>query len=119
MGGGDLEVVYVSDGAINASKGTLGGLNGAVCQNFLMREDGSLEDLPGCADIILKPGENVASYCTGGGGYGPPYERPAEKVREDVEEKWITKSGPGRSTASPSTTRARWMRPKRRAEERG
>ena len=91
VGGGDLEVVYVSDGAINASKGTLGGLNGAVCQNFLMREDGSLEDLPGCADIILKPGENVASYCTGGGGYGPPHERPAEKVREDVEEKWITK----------------------------
>ena len=24
VGGGDLEVVYVSDGAINASKGTLG-----------------------------------------------------------------------------------------------
>jgi len=91
VGGGDLEVVYVSDGAVNASKGTLGGLNGAVCQNFLMRRDGSLEKLPACADIILKPGENVASYCTGGGGYGPPHERPAEKVRHDVEEKWITK----------------------------
>ena len=56
-----------------------------------MRENGSLEDLPACADIILKPGENVASYCTGGGGYGPPHERPVDKVREDVEEKWITR----------------------------
>ena len=30
-------------------------------------------------------------HAEGGGGYGPPHERPAEKVREDVEEKWITK----------------------------
>ena len=91
LGGGELEVVYVADGAINAAKGTRGGLDGAPCRNYLRRGDGSLEELPACADIILKPGENVVSYCTGGGGYGPPTERPAEKVKYDVDEKWITK----------------------------
>ena len=81
----------MADGAINAAKGTRGGLDGASCRNYLRRGDGSLEELPACADIILKPGENVVSYCTGGGGYGPPTERPAEKVKYDVDEKWITK----------------------------
>ena len=63
----------------------------AACQNFLMRAEGSLEDLSACADIILKSGENVTTYRTGGVGYGPPHERLVEKVRNDVEEKWITK----------------------------
>jgi N-methylhydantoinase B len=50
-----------------------------------------LEELPACADIILKPGETVVSYCTGGGGYGPPIERPAAQVKYDVDEGWISK----------------------------
>jgi N-methylhydantoinase B len=52
--------------------------------------DGTLKELPACADIILQPGESIVSYTSGGGGYGPPYERPIEKVKHDVEEGWIT-----------------------------
>lgn len=91
VGGGDLEVVYVSDGAFHPAKGTLGGLDGAPCKNSLRRKNGDLEELPACADIILKPGETVVSYCTGGGGYGPPIERPAMQVKYDVDEGWISK----------------------------
>ena len=47
--------------------------------------------MPACADIILKDGETIASYCTGGGGYGPPWQRPIEKVKNDVIEKWISR----------------------------
>lgn len=91
IGGNDLEVVYVADGAINNAKGTLGGLNGAPIRNYLRHGDGRLEDLPACADIILRPGQNVASYSAGGGGYGPPWERPVQKVCYDIEEGWITR----------------------------
>ncbi len=91
VGGGDLEVVYVADGAVNNAKGTRGGLDGARIRNYLRRAGGELEELPACADVILKPGERIASYSSGGGGYGPPIERPAAQVRSDVEEGWITK----------------------------
>ena len=89
-GGGTLEVAYVADGAINDAKGTLGGYDGAKIQNYLRNGDGEVEKLPACSDIILKPGETIVSYSSGGGGYGPPFERPAEKVKYDVEEGWIT-----------------------------
>ena len=90
-GGGTLEVAYVADGAINNAKGTLGGYNGAKIQNYLRNADGEVEKLPACSDIILKSGETIVSYSAGGGGFGPPLERPVEKVKYDVEEGWITK----------------------------
>mgnify|MGYP001596569448 FL=1 len=120
VGGGRLEVVYVSDGAIHPAKGTLGGLDGAPCRNYRRKTDGELVELPACADIILEPGETVVSYCTGGGGYGPPWERPAEKVRRDVEERWISRGraeeiygvvldGHGRVDAAATAARRRAM----------
>lgn len=91
IGGGTLEVVYVADGAVNNAKGTQGGHNGAKIQNYLRTADGELQALPACSDIILKPGQTIVSYSSGGGGYGPPHERPAEKVRHDVEQGRITR----------------------------
>lgn len=35
-------------------------------------------------DLSLEPGDEVRLYSAGGGGYGPPRERPVEKVVEDV-----------------------------------
>jgi N-methylhydantoinase B len=91
LGGSNLEVVYVADGAINNAKGTQGGLDGARIRNYLRTVDGELKDLPACSDVILQQGETIVSYSAGGGGYGRPYERPMEKVKQDVEEGWITK----------------------------
>lgn len=91
LGGGTLEVAYVADGSINNAKGTRGGYDGAKIRNYLRTVDGQLKELPACGDIILQPGETVVSYTSGGGGYGPPYERPPEKVKHDVEEGWITR----------------------------
>jgi len=91
VGGGKLEVAYVSDGAIHPAQGTRGGLDGVPSRNYRRKRSGELVELPACADIILEPGETVVSYCTGGGGYGPPWERPAEKVRYDVEERWVSR----------------------------
>ncbi len=91
LGGGKLEVAYIADGAINNAKGTLGGGDGSKIRNYRRTADGELEELPACANIILEPGETVISYTAGGGGYGPPHERPPEKVGHDVEEGWITR----------------------------
>ncbi len=91
LGGGKLEVAYIADGAINNAKGTLGGGDGSKIRNYRRTADGELEELPACANIILAPGETVISYTAGGGGYGPPHERPPEKVGHDVEEGWITR----------------------------
>ena len=91
VGGGTLEVAYIADGAINNAKGTLGGGDGSKIRNYRRTADGELEELPACANIILEPGETVISYTAGGGGYGPPHERPPEKVGHDVEEGWITR----------------------------
>jgi N-methylhydantoinase B len=91
VGGGELEVVYVADGATNNAKGTLGGHDGERIRNYHRRRDGELIELPACEDIILKPGEKIVSYSSGGGGYGPPIERPAAQVKFDVDEGWVSK----------------------------
>ncbi|MFH1090774.1 MAG: hydantoinase B/oxoprolinase family protein [Pseudomonadota bacterium] len=90
-GDNTMSIGWVADGAIHAAKGTLGGRDGAPIQNFRRGTDGELESLPPCAMITLKPGENVVSYCAGGGGYGPPWERPVEKVAEDVSEGQVSR----------------------------
>ena len=91
LGNCTLEVAYVADGFTNHAKGTRGGLHGAKNRNFLRAAGGELKELPACCDVILQPGETVVSYCSGGGGYGPPYERPLEQVKNDLEEGWITR----------------------------
>lgn len=91
LGDEELEVAYIADGAINPAKGTLGGHDGARISNHRRRPDGELEELPTCATIVLEPGETVVSYTSGGGGYGPPHERPPDKVAHDAAENWISR----------------------------
>jgi len=90
FGGGSLEAAWVADGSINVARGTNGGLDGAPIRNYKRKVDGKLEDLPPCANVIIKPGETLVSYTSGGGGYGFPYERQAEKVKYDLNEGFIT-----------------------------
>ena len=90
-GDNDMEVVYVADGAINAAKGIWGGADGAKSRNYHRTRDGELKELPPKCDLILKPGETVVSYCSGGAGYGAPRERPLAQVRYDVAEGWVSR----------------------------
>jgi len=86
-----LDVGWIADGAINAAKGTRGGLGGVPVRNFRRTVDGQLHELPAAAMETLKPGETVVTYTAGGGGYGPPWERPAIKVAEDVQEGLVSR----------------------------
>ena len=69
----------------------MGGLDGAKPDNFRRLATGRLEELPKCATITLQPDETVLSHTSGGGGYGPPHERPPKKVAHDLAEGWISR----------------------------
>lgn len=83
-------IAYVCDGMINAARGARGGGIGgpAIAQKRLA--DGRVMNLPGCAQVEVKPGEAILSTSCGGGGYGDPTARPIDMVREDVLEGFVT-----------------------------
>ncbi len=87
-----MQVLYTSDGTINPAQGARGGLPGSRARAQKRALDGTLTELPGCHGVTLQPGERIASYSAGGGGYGPPTERDPLKVKHDLDEGWITRA---------------------------
>jgi N-methylhydantoinase B len=85
-----MQVLYTSDGTINPALGARGGLPGACAKASKRARDGSLAELPNCHGVTLEPGERIASYSAGGGGYGSPLEREPWRVKHDLDEGWIT-----------------------------
>ncbi|MFO1147315.1 MAG: hydantoinase B/oxoprolinase family protein [Alsobacter sp.] len=55
--------------------GLAGGEPGEVGRTFVRRVDGRIEDLNGCDQTVLEPGEAVTVVTPTGGGYGEPGER--------------------------------------------
>ena len=66
--------------------GLQGGLPGALGEYTLVRCDGSAERLPSKCTIPLARGDRLVIRTPGGGGYGDPFERPAESVLRDVSD---------------------------------
>ena len=71
----EMTVAYVSDGNVNPAKGVRGGLSGGASSQFVRRHDGTLDPVPGCAEVLSRPGEAMVSVSCGGGGCRPPRER--------------------------------------------
>lgn len=88
--GADITLVYASDGVFNPAEGISGGLDGGPAQQALIQPDGTKAPLPSQARLVLEPGQVVVSVGTGGGGFGPPRERPAEAVAEAVRDGLVT-----------------------------
>jgi N-methylhydantoinase B len=86
----ELEVLYAADGTVNPALGVRGGLSGALCRPAMRTVEGELVQLEAWGHVILKPGETIVSISSAGGGYGPPHERDAERVRHDVAEGWVS-----------------------------
>ena len=87
---GALNVAYGCDGVINAAKGVRGGLSGARANQGVRAADGKTNPLPAWGQVLLNAGERVFSSSCGGGGYGSPYLRDAQKVVREVHEGWIS-----------------------------
>ncbi|HUA03784.1 MAG TPA: hydantoinase B/oxoprolinase family protein [Solirubrobacteraceae bacterium] len=88
---GELEVIYLSDGTANPPRGARGGGDGAPARQYRRNLDGSLADLQPIGHVVLRPGETIVSYTTGGGGFGPPVARDPSRVLQDVLEGWISR----------------------------
>jgi N-methylhydantoinase B len=72
--------------------GLEGGLD-ATGNEIALKRDGKWKtDFPNAKIFLaqLKPGDQYRIRSGGGGGYGPPWERDAEKVREDVRQGYVS-----------------------------
>jgi N-methylhydantoinase B len=85
-----IEAMWSTDGFVHPATGARGGHPGAPARQYIRRVDGTIEPLPGWGELVLQPGESILASCSGGAGYGPPWERDAERVLKDLREGWIT-----------------------------
>jgi N-methylhydantoinase B len=87
----EIEVMWAADGTTHPAQGARGGHPGGPARQWLRSADGSMEPLPGWAQLDLTPGQTVVALSTGGGGYGLPWERAPALVARDVAEGWVTR----------------------------
>ena len=85
-GEGKWSVSSIADRTVYPAPGLLGGQAGATGEVFL----GNGTHLHAKALVDLNPGDVVHVNLPGGGGYGNPFERDAEKVRWDVIDGYIS-----------------------------
>jgi N-methylhydantoinase B len=94
-GGNGVEKVYrlLEEGMVSIHDdrhltqpwGILGGKPGACSEKWLQRKDGEREALPSKIDNIhVRSGDRFIFRTAGGGGWGDPLERDANRVRNDV-----------------------------------
>jgi N-methylhydantoinase B/oxoprolinase/acetone carboxylase alpha subunit len=86
-----LEVMWASDGNVNAALGARGGGPGGTARQRKRAISGELTPLDPVGRIVLEPGESIVSISCGGGGYGSPLERDLQSVVDDVAEGWISR----------------------------
>ncbi len=103
-GGNGLSVAYrfLADGEVGIHDerwltypwGVLGGETGMRSTKRIVRADGSEEWLPAKKEgIKVKKGDLLYFNTWGGGGWGDPYKRDPELVRQDVERRLVTAEG--------------------------
>ncbi|MFT7459502.1 MAG: N-methylhydantoinase B [Planctomycetota bacterium] len=103
-GGNGLSVAYcfLCDGSIAIHDerwltypwGVNGGEPGQRSSKLLVRIDGSEQWLPAkCENIDVKVGDLLYFNTWGGGGWGDPYQRDADLVRQDVERGLVSAAG--------------------------
>jgi N-methylhydantoinase B len=93
VGGEGTKIVTFGDGDIEPSFGLFGGGSGTLNRIELQRPDGKVVR-PASKDIVddVPAGTIYLQDAGGGGGYGPPHERPADKVAREVRDGIISPS---------------------------
>ncbi len=88
--GNEMVVMQVTNGVATGPRGVQGGHDAAPGANVKVHADGAEEVLPGYLHAVLKPGETIIGFDSGGGGYGDPRTRDPHAVLADVIEKYET-----------------------------
>ena len=74
----------------NAPWGLEGGGEGRANSGELRLPDGTVKPVAKATGLALPKGSVFVFHCGGGGGFGPPGDRPKEKVLEDLREGYIS-----------------------------
>jgi N-methylhydantoinase B len=85
-----MTLSYTIDHHHHPPLGVAGGLPGGATSAHRLDATGQRLELPLMGSVTLEPGERVVSTHSGGGGYGPPWERDPRLVRRDVLSKWVS-----------------------------
>ena len=90
----DGEVGIHDDRWLTYPWGVLGGETGLRSTKKIVRSDGSEEWLPGKVEgVKVKTGDVLYFNTWGGGGWGDPFARDPELVRQDVSRRLVTVEG--------------------------
>ncbi len=82
--GATMTAYYGTEGNVNPPRGAVGGGSAAPSEPYVLTPGGEEAGAPLIGSIALEPGELLGHRLSGGGGYGDPLLRPADRVREDV-----------------------------------
>lgn len=81
---GEVRVSHRGERHYTSPWGVFGGEAGERAKSTVERADGTIEVVPSKLDLVLKPGDELQLWTTGGGGYGDPLRRDPERVLVDV-----------------------------------
>ncbi|MEZ5099939.1 MAG: hydantoinase B/oxoprolinase family protein [Thermoleophilia bacterium] len=82
--GGEARVSHRGERHRTQPWGLAGGEPGASSRSLVRRADGGEEQIPSKRDLVLRPGDRLETWTTGGGGHGDPLERDPALVLADV-----------------------------------
>ncbi len=80
----DIMVSHRGERFASAPWGLHGGAPGRSAHAFIVRKDGTREELPSKKMIVLRPGDQLWEYIAGGAGHGDPLDRDPGLVLADV-----------------------------------
>jgi N-methylhydantoinase B/oxoprolinase/acetone carboxylase alpha subunit len=86
----DVMVSHRGERFASSPWGLEGGSPGARAHAFIVRADGTREELPSKKMIVLHPGDQLWEYIAGGAGYGDPLDREPAAVLADLRDGKIT-----------------------------
>ncbi len=93
------EVVFTHRGERHAhpARGSLGGGDGALAVATLHRAGGAVEEIRSKTVTRLAAGDRIEIHTAGGGGYGDPAARSAERLAADRANRKVGDGSNGRS----------------------
>jgi N-methylhydantoinase B len=86
----DITISHRGERFTSAPWGLEGGEPGRSARAFILRKDGTREELPSKKMIVLHPGDQLWEYIAGGAGFGDPGDRDPERVAADIEDGKVT-----------------------------
>jgi N-methylhydantoinase B len=89
----DVMVSHRGERFASSPWGLEGGAPGTRAHAYIVRADGSREELPSKKMIVLHPGDRLCEYIAGGAGYGDPLDRDPAAVLADLLDGKITAAG--------------------------